>query len=181
MKAINLTILGLGLVVSGCHKKAVSKGEPAASQSTAAEVTEPAEVLTPAPPKPLPDAQSMDDDAMGGMNADRSPHHSWIIGTITAIQPASSDPGLINECGQYPCRATVTVEQITQRGSTFHHQFAVGDELDAYFELTLAKSSEVFSDMSTSLPGLAVGDRFEAELFESPDNPSVRIKLYEKK
>lgn len=86
-----------------------------------------------------------------------------IVGTVvwvdSTLSGADGDP-----CAMAPCMATVKVEEILGMGSGFTGTIGAGSEIKVRFQYTLGESSKVLPDLSPSLPGLAPGSRFKADL-----------------
>jgi len=91
------------------------------------------------------------------------PGHCRIVGTVISISNALSaraeDP-----CSKAPCMASIKVDEILGYGSAFTSPLSKGKEIQVRFAFTLAPSKEMYPQMSPSLPGLAVGSRFQADL-----------------
>ena len=93
-----------------------------------------------------------------------SPEHCWLVATLVSIDNTLSD-NAANPCSKAPCNATIRVEEVLGYGSSFRTPLANGNEIRVHFLYTLASTKEFFPDMKPGLPGLAVGARFEADLF----------------
>ena len=90
--------------------------------------------------------------------------HCRIIGTVLEVH--APDPKIAGEdlCSKYPCRASVRVDSILGYGSGFPGALGPGQMIEARFEYTLAPSKEAYPGAAFTLPGLAPGDRFQADL-----------------
>lgn len=161
------------MVLFGCHRKATTGAAPEPQEPVQQTVQAPAQSTKTANPE---DEQEQEDRA-----PERSPMNSWIQGFVVEVMPIEPDPMKSEPCAQHACVAMIEVQQITQQGMNYHHQFGDGELMKVYFQYTMAPSSQVFPDISPALPGLNSGDSFEAELFENPDSDTpYAVKLYTK-
>ena len=93
--------------------------------------------------------------------SDISPGTAEIVGTITEIEPISSNSNMTGPCSKAPCIALVKV--LSARYGAAFPQLVMGKEIRINFRLTLEKTTkELFPNMKEEYPGLKVGDQFTA-------------------
>jgi hypothetical protein len=94
-----------------------------------------------------------------------------LLGRIVTILP-QRDPDPQAPCGRVPCRARVRIERLLGYGAAFHPPLAEGQEVKVYFTFTLSPTSKYFPELTSPLPGLRVGQRFEADM-SGPAEPGA--------
>jgi hypothetical protein len=75
-------------------------------------------------------------------------------------------------CSLYPCTATVRVDSVLGYGSGFANALGPGQILEIRFAYTLAPSKQAYPDAAFSLPGLSVGEKFQADISASEEIPA---------
>lgn len=111
--------------------------------------------------------------------SDISPGTAKIVGTITAIEPVSTDSGSEGPCSKAPCIAMVKVASAVY-GASFP-QLVMGKEIRVKFLFTLNKTTkELFPNMADEYPGLKVGQEFTAVVAHilSPDTTVPKFRIY---
>ena len=114
--------------------------------------------------------------------SDISPGTAEIVGTITAIEPISSNSDKTGPCSKARCIALVKVTS-ARYGAAFP-PLVMGKEIRIKFRFTLEKTTkELFPNMEEEYPGLKVGDEFRAivSTIQSIDDtaPKFQINGYE--
>jgi hypothetical protein len=114
--------------------------------------------------------------------SDISPGTAEIVGTITEIEPISSNSEMAGPCSKAPCIALVKVSS-ARYGAAFP-PLVMGKEIRIKFRFTLEKTTkELFPNMEEEYPGLKVGDEFTAivSTIVSVDDtaPKFQINGYE--
>lgn len=110
-----------------------------------------------------------------------SPKNSVVIGKLVErIASTTQDVEWNDKCSNHPCRGKIELLALSNRGSNFHGQYNEGDTIEVRFVFTLDPTDKIYPELNTPLPGLMVGDFFEAELFER-ESKDYRIQLYDKK
>ena len=114
--------------------------------------------------------------------SDISPGTAEIVGTITAIEPISSNSDISGPCSKARCIALVKVTS-ARYGAAFP-PLVMGKEIRIKFRFTLEKTTkELFPNMEEEYPGLKVGDEFRAivSTIQSIDDtaPKFQINGYE--
>ena len=92
-----------------------------------------------------------------------APGHCRIVGIVTAIDQQRAERA-DDPCSKAPCTATVKVNEVLGYGSGFSDVLGKGREIKVRFRYTLAPTGDLFPNMAPSLPGLAVGSAFQADL-----------------
>lgn len=132
-------ILAVGLMAAGCRSS---------KENTREDMKETTSTQMPMPAKPGPGI---------------APGHCRIVGTVTAIDPQRSER-TDDPCSKAPCTATVKVNEVVGYGSGFSDVLGKGAQIKVRFRYTLAPTADLFPNMAPSLPGLAVGSVFQADL-----------------
>ena len=114
--------------------------------------------------------------------SDISPGTAEIVGTITEIEPISSNSDITGPCSKARCIALVKVSS-ARYGAAFP-PLVMGKEIRIKFRFTLEKTTkELFPNMEEEYPGLKVGDEFTAivSTIVSVDDtaPKFQINGYE--
>jgi hypothetical protein len=114
--------------------------------------------------------------------SDISPGTAEIIGTITEIEPVSSNSDTTSPCSKAPCIALVKVSS-ARYGAAFP-QLVIGKEIRIKFRFTLEKTSkDLFPNLKEEYPGLKAGDEFKAivstVINEDDTAPKFQINGYE--
>lgn len=123
----------------------------------------------------------IDENIMKDAVSQSSPRNTRVIAKIIdRIETTDEDVLMNTMCANHPCRASIEFMAMTFHGSNFHGQYNEGDTVIARFVFTLDPTETIFPELNNPLPGLAVGDFFEAELFEN-DRGEYTIQIYDKK
>jgi hypothetical protein len=85
---------------------------------------------------------------------------------VHAVQTAGADR---DPCSLFPCTATVRIDSVLGYGSGFATVLGTGQVIDVRFAYTLAPSKQAYPDAAFSLPGLSVGERFQADFAASEE------------
>ena len=93
-----------------------------------------------------------------------APGECRLIGTVLSIRPPDAGLGAGDPCSRFPCAATVRLDSILSYGSAFPGALGIGQQIQIHFVYTLAPSKDAVPQESFSLPGLVVGDRFQADV-----------------
>lgn len=132
-------------------------------------------VIESAPAKEI--KSSDEDDEMGELQA---ASNSKVLAQLVS-KSKMDGVSVESPCHATECIGSFEIKAFIQYGANFHGQLEEGQVVQAEFEFTLSETSGAFPELNHPLPGLSVGDYFEAELFENVDNGSFTIRLYELK
>ncbi len=107
-----------------------------------------------------------------------APGYCRMVGQIVSIIPAlaadKKDP-----CGKVPCQANVKVKRIIGYGSAFGSSVGEGSQIIVNFSFTLHLTHKYFPELTTHLPGLQVGQTFQADIREIGDNKTQEYQVNE--
>lgn len=94
-----------------------------------------------------------------------APEYCRIRAKVVAIKGLDKTYPEGSPCNDYPCAAQIMIEKVIGYGSTFSTTLANEQLIDVYFPFTLHSTKEVFTKREVKeLPGLKVGDTFEADM-----------------
>lgn len=83
--------------------------------------------------------------------------------TVQEIKPI--DKSSSNDaCSENPCKALIKINEIVDTGASFNGKVDQGQVLEAFFVKTLSPTESIFPDLQRHLPGLEVGDEFQADI-----------------
>ncbi|GAB4384154.1 MAG: hypothetical protein Kow0075_16240 [Salibacteraceae bacterium] len=118
---------------------------------------------------------------MDGQNemAAPMPTSTRIRGRIVGIL-TNDGPVINNICAEAACEARVEVIQLLNYGSDYHGQVEPGMTYNMHFDYTLNPTQTHFPNLDEHLPGLDVGDEFEADLITTGGSGKLRIGFYRK-
>ncbi|CAA9260248.1 MAG: hypothetical protein AVDCRST_MAG95-2280 [uncultured Adhaeribacter sp.] len=142
----------MGLILVSC--KSVAQQNPAASTSVAESPPQAKKEV-----RPLAGPQPKSNPAITGI----APNRCRIIGKIVAVS-SERDKDNTSVCGKAPCKAIVKIQQVIGYGHAFTQTLAANQEINTYFTFSLSPTAKLFPDMTTPLPGLAIGSIFEADV-----------------
>jgi hypothetical protein len=150
-----LLIISSSLLLYACHKRA--------TQAT--------------PQTAVPEVNKVDTfDEM----SEEGPEPTRILGRLISRFPDQSYAGTQHPCAHEDCVGEIEVLRIAYFGNAYHGQFAEGDIIAVRFKLTLAETTHLYPNLDVTLPGLAVNNIFEADLFLDENNTEMpySIDLY---
>lgn len=114
-------------------------------------------------PEESPRKKTMAQPTPTGMPDRIAPGSCRLRGEILSVS-AALEPDKNTPCGKVPCKAVVKVHQIVGYGSAFGKPLASGQEINVYFHFTLSPTARYFSELTKPLPGLKVGNIFQADV-----------------
>lgn len=79
---------------------------------------------------------------------------------IKAINKEASDP----KCADNPCTASIKIQEVIDVGAAFKGEIDEGQLVEAYFVKTLQPTRGLYPELQQHLPGLRVGDEFQADI-----------------
>ncbi len=115
-----------------------------------------------------------------------APNNCRINGTIVKIYEVSDKSG---PCSIHPCTAEVKINNVIDAGFSFNPPLISEEIIKVKFEFTLsATSKELFPALTTSFPGLKIGDTFNADverieliqLYKNSPQSEYKILNYDK-
>ncbi len=92
------------------------------------------------------------------------PNHCRIVGKIIEILPVKTTKNATRPCEKYPCQARVQVLQVLGTGVGFHTPLSINKNMTVKFAFTLQPTQKLFPELNQALPGLATGDKFQADI-----------------
>ncbi|KAA5549245.1 hypothetical protein [Adhaeribacter rhizoryzae] len=144
-----------------CHGKTPSTTTQAATGT----ITNQQPVITPGE---LPRKEIMSQPTPNNRPDRIAPGSCRLQGEIIAVLP-TLEPNKNTPCGKVPCQAVVKVQRVLGYGSAFDKPLASGQEINVYFHFTLSPSARYFSELTKPLPGLKVGNIFQADMNRASD------------
>lgn len=91
------------------------------------------------------------------------PDQALITAKIIKILPVSEDvkKGI---CSEHPCKATVQILSVWDKGNSFRPGLSPEKEISVHFEFSLNPTIGILPELEQPLPGLREGDLFETVL-----------------
>ncbi|MDB5261074.1 MAG: hypothetical protein JWQ14_355 [Adhaeribacter sp.] len=146
---------GILLALGACNGKA----PPVASQAAAEKTTRQTLMHSDKPPDkatlPLPGPAAQPDRI--------SPGSCRLVGEVVSVLP-DLEADKNTPCGQVPCRVVIKILRILGYGSAFRPSLTQGQEIKVYFQFTLSSTQRYFPELTGPLPGLKIGDIFQADV-----------------
>ncbi|MBM2841323.1 MAG: hypothetical protein HW412_1851 [Bacteroidetes bacterium] len=113
------------------------------------------------------------------------PNNCRVVATVESIDKSLQSADKDGPCSKAPCSATIKIDSVIGYGSAFPGTLAGGERVNVKFALTLSPTARLFPDVTPALPGLDVGDKFEANINGSVSmgekKPSFTVYGYDKK
>lgn len=106
-----------------------------------------------------------------------------VTATVQDIKPI--DKGSSNmACAENPCKALIRIIEIVDTGAAFNGKVDQGQVLEAFFVKTLSPTEHIYPDLQQHLPGLEVGDEFQADIVfdvKSTETSGYHVVTYAKR
>ena len=171
IKSVLLLLIVSFWSAPGCRQTSATEESVKHSSETPAQANNNVKIETPGnTPLPSPNQQNPTDQI--------APAYCRVVGQIVSVLPAlladKKDP-----CGKVPCQAKVKIKKVIGYGSAFGSPLGEGALITVTFSFTLHPTQKYFPELTTHLPGLKVGQTFQADMREVGDNKTKTYQVNE--
>jgi len=112
------------------------------------------------------------------------PSHCRIVGKIVEVLPVKTSKEATQPCQKYACKAKVQVLKVLGIGSGFHSPLSLDKTILVKFAFTLQPTEKLFPELNKAMPGLTIGDKFQADVQALPSmgeqGSSFTVHTYKK-
>lgn len=101
-------------------------------------------------------------------SVDDYPTSATIIeATVIQVHPVDSSETF--PCNTHPCKATIQVNKIIQKGKMFHGQFHSTSTIKIHFPFTTKATASILPNLSTSFPGIEKGNKIHIQFVDNKE------------